>query len=229
MRKIGLIGGMSYESTLVYYQKINEGVRDIKGGLHSAECILYSVDFGHVEVWMREGKWEKAGQYLAQVAQKLEAAGAEGILLCTNTMHKVADYIDAAINVPFLHIGEIIGNVIRRSGKKNVLLLGTKYTMEQSFLVERIKQYGINVTVPESGERETINRVIFQELCLGSVNEKSRKGLYEIINKYEGIDGVILGCTELALLIKKEDLSIQLFDSTSLHIQSAISFMLNNN
>ncbi|MBU9711155.1 aspartate/glutamate racemase family protein [Evansella tamaricis] len=226
MRKIGLIGGMSWESSITYYRRINEEIRDTLGGLHSADCLLHSVDFAPVETWQRKGEWNKAGQYLGKIAQNLESAGAEGIILCTNTMHKVADYITSAIHIPFLHIGEVTGNVLRLNGHRHVLLLGTKYTMSEPFMINKLEQYGLYVTVPEEQDMEEVNRIIFEELCLGISNSGSKKYLQKLINKYKEIDSVVLGCTELNLLLDTQDTSIHVYDSAELHILSTVEFIL---
>ncbi|UCZ54239.1 aspartate/glutamate racemase family protein [Bacillus shivajii] len=224
MRKIGLIGGMSWESTQTYYRKLNEEVKRRKGGLHSAECILYSVDFSPIEKWQREGKWKDAGLYLAEVAKKLELAGAEAVVLCTNTMHKVSKDIEERISVPFLHIADATAERVLIDGGRDLLLLGTRYTMEQPFLIDRLEERRIRIHIPKEEERIEINRIIFDELCLGKVNQLSKNYYADLLKKYTWLDGVILGCTELNMLC--EDESQAVYDTTDIHIEAALSFML---
>lgn len=228
MKTIGLIGGMSWESTTTYYQLLNREVRSRLGALHSAQLLLYSVDFSPIEVLQREGKWEEAGYRLAAIAEKLEIAGAEVILLCTNTMHKVAHYIEKAIHIPFLHIAEATAQVIVKGECSNVLLLGTKYTMEQPFMKEKLQERGINVFVPDGKERDEVNRIIFEELCVGTVSRDSKIWLEQLVLNFEkqGVEGVVLGCTELGLIVEKENVSVELFDTTAIHVKVAVDFML---
>lgn len=228
MKTIGLIGGMSWESTTTYYQLLNQGVRSRLGALHSAQLLLYSVDFSPIEVLQREGKWEEAGHRLAVIAEKLETAGAEAILLCTNTMHKVALYIEEAIHIPFLHIAEATAQAIIKGECSNVLLLGTNYTMEQPFLKEKLQERGINVFIPDSKERDEVNRIIFEELCVGTVSRDSKIWLEQLVLNFEkqGVEGVVLGCTELGLIVEKEKVPVDLFDTTAIHVKVAVDFML---
>ncbi|SHN06963.1 aspartate/glutamate racemase family protein [Gracilibacillus kekensis] len=228
MKTIGLIGGMSWESSVEYYRIINEMVKEKLGGLHSAKCLLYSVDFDEIERYQAEGDWESAGKALGEVAASLEKAGAEFIVICTNTMHKVIDYIEARINIPVLHIADATANQIQRSNIKTVGLLGTKYTMEQDFYKSRIKSTGINVLVPDKEERNYVNKVIYEELCLGQI-EQSSKNYYKTVIQHlvdEGAEGIILGCTEIGLLVKPEDSKVPLFDTTVIHAIEAVNTAL---
>lgn len=221
---------MSWESTLVYYKALNEQVKSRLGGLHSAECILYSVDFARIETMQRSGNWEEAGEELAAIALKLEKAGAEAVVLCTNTMHKVASRIEETITVPFLHLAQVTANRVKSDGVGKVLLLGTKYTMEEDFFINRLMDAGLDVSIPEKNEREEINRIIFQELCLGKIKESSQQKVREIIKVYKGqsqIEAVILGRTELEQLFRVgKEPGVRLYDTTELHIKAAADFML---
>jgi aspartate racemase len=228
VKTIGLIGGMSWESTQVYYKRLNEQIRQRLGGLNSAECILHSVNFSYIEAMQRNGEWEEAGRYLAEIAKKLERSGAEGIVLCTNTMHRAAPSIESAVSVPFLHIGEAAAKTVRNNGHRNILLLGTKYTMEQSFLTDRLKKHGLKVTVPQKEDREEINRIIFEELCIGEVTHTAAERVKEIISRNEGeaVEAVILGCTELEQLFLNDKPPLMVYDTTAIHIEAAVDFML---
>ena len=230
MKTIGLIGGMSWESSAEYYRLINSEVKSRLGGLHSAKCILYSVDFEEVERYQAEGDWESAGKLLGDVAQSLEKAGAEFIVICTNTMHKVIDSIEKKISIPIVHIADATANQIKNSGIKTVGLLGTKYTMEHDFYKSRLVSNGIEVLIPNSEEREEINTVIFEELVLGKVEQSSReyykKVMQSLINR--GAEGIILGCTEIGLLVKPEDSEVPLFDTTVIHARAAVNTSLEN-
>ncbi|MEI2666985.1 aspartate/glutamate racemase family protein [Rossellomorea sp. LJF3] len=228
MKTIGLIGGMSWESSVKYYKVINEEVKERLGGLHSAKCLLYSVDFEEIERYQAEGNWESAGRALGEVASSLEKAGAEFIVICTNTMHKVIDYIEARIDIPVLHIADATANEIQRADMKTVGLLGTAYTMEQDFYKSRIQSNGINVLVPDQEERNTINKVIFEELCLGKMEQSSKDYYKSVIQKLvdRGAEGVILGCTEIGLLVKPEDSEVPLFDTTVIHAIEAVNTAL---
>ena len=223
MKTIGLLGGMSWESTIPYYRLINEGIKQRLGGLHSAQVLLHSVDFHEIEECQRRGEWDKTGDILAEAALGLQRAGAEGIVLCTNTMHKVADAIESRCSLPFLHIADATGRAITGAGMTRVALLGTRYTMEQDFYKERLIQSGLKVLIPETPQRELINRVIFDELCLGTISPESRSGFLSIIRELaqKGAQGVILGCTEIGLLIRQEDTEIPLFDTTVIHARKA--------
>jgi len=226
MKTIGLIGGMSWESSLEYYRLLNEGVKVRLGGYHSAKCILFSVDFDQIETLQEAGDWTQMGLILADAARKLEAAGAELVLLCTNTMHLVADNIQQAISVPFLHIADAAGEAVCKQGIQRVALLGTKFTMEQDFYGGRLRdRFGLDVIIPNSEEREDIHRVIFDELVLGKIEPGSRVRYVEIINRLvgEGAQGVILGCTEIGLLVRPEDSLVPVFDTTYVHASAALN------
>jgi len=228
---IGLIGGMSWESTVPYYQHINQAVRQQLGGLHSARIVLYSVDFHGIAQLQRDNAWDEAGRQLASVAQKLEAAGADLLVLCTNTMHKVADMITAATNIPLLHIADPTAAAIRQAGMQTVGLLGTRFTMEQTFYRDRMQQHGIAVLVPDTPDRDIVHRVIYKELCQGLVHDSSRREYQRIIKqlKDQGAQAVILGCTEISLLIGPEHAVVPLFDTTRLHAYAAASMAMASN
>jgi aspartate racemase len=230
MKIIGLIGGMSWESSVEYYRIINEEVRERLGGLHSAKCLLYSVDFDEIEHYQAEGDWESAGKVLAAAAFSLEKAGAEFIVICTNTMHKVLDAIEANITIPVLHIADATAKQIKQTGIKTVGLLGTKYTMEQDFYRSQIEGHGIKVVVPKKEDRDKINKVIFEELCLGKMEASSKHYYKQVIKELvdNGADGIILGCTEIGLLIKPEDSDVPLFDTTHIHAIEAVNTALND-
>jgi aspartate racemase len=223
MKTIGLIGGMSWESTTEYYQIINHTVKEELGGLHSAKCILYSVDFQEIEECQSSGDWDKSAAILSQAAAGLEKAGADFILICTNTMHKVAGQIQKNISVPILHIADVTADELEKHGIQKVALLGTKYTMEQDFYKKKLLDRGIDVLIPDASERLFINDVIYNELCLGIIREESKRAYLRIIEKLvnSGAQGVILGCTEIGLLVKQSDTSIPLFDTTYLHAHRA--------
>lgn len=228
MRTIGLIGGMSWESSAIYYRLLNEEIKTRLGGLHSAQCLLYSVDFADIERRQREGDWDGAGEILAQAAQSLERGGAEALVLCTNTMHKVAAHITAAVSIPLLHIVDATAQAIQAAKRQRILLLATRFTMEQAFYRERMQQFGIELLIPDAGERDDIHRIIYQELCLGQVLPASRQRYLEIINHHvaAGAEGVILGCTEITMLIKPGDTQVPQFDSTALHAAAAVDWAL---
>ena len=223
MKTIGLIGGMSWESTVTYYQLINETIKEQCGGLHSAKILMYSVDFAEIEECQANGEWEKSGEILANVAQNLEKAGADFIVICTNTMHKVLPQIQESINIPIIHIADATADELEKQKIKKVALLGTKYTMTQDFYKERILARGIEVMIPEETDVEIVNRIIYEELCLGEIREASKTEYIRIINqlKDEGAEGIILGCTEIGLLIKQEDSSLPVFDTTQIHAKVA--------
>ena len=224
MKTIGLIGGMSWESTALYYRIVNETVRERLGGLHSARLVLASVDFHDIERLQYAGAWDEAGALLADAARSIEAAGAGNIVLCTNTMHKVADAIERAVNIPLLHIADPTGQAILASGVRTVGLLGTRFTMEQSFYRDRLSQrHGLNVLVPVPQDRDIVHRVIYEELCLGRVLDSSRTAYRGIIDRlvHAGAEAIILGCTEIAMLIGAEDSPVPLFDTTALHARAA--------
>ncbi|MFC6039691.1 aspartate/glutamate racemase family protein [Paenisporosarcina macmurdoensis] len=224
MKTIGLIGGMSWESSAKYYQLINQEVKKQLGGLHSAKCILFSVDFAETQRYQAAGEWEKAGHLLGDAALSLEKAGADFIIICTNTMHKVIEYVEEKINIPILHIADATANEILKSDVRTIGLLGTKYTMEQDFYKSRIESNGIKVLVPNSEDRQIINRVIFEELCLGEIQPSSLESYQKIIKRLvdDGAEGIILGCTEIGLLVKQQDSEVPLFDTTNIHALEAV-------
>jgi aspartate racemase len=228
MKTMGLIGGMSWESTLGYYRLVNEGVKRRLGGLHSARLVLYSVDFDAIERLQRAGDWDAAGVMLAQAARALERAGAEFLVLCTNTMHKVAPAIEAAVAIPLLHIADPTAAAIEAAGCTRVGLLGTRFTMEQAFYRDRLRERGLDVLVPDEAARERVHRVIYDELCLGVVREESRAAYRDIMRELvaRGAEAIILGCTEIALLVGAADAAVPLFDTTALHAQAAVDASL---
>ncbi|EON70833.1 aspartate/glutamate racemase family protein [Lysinibacillus sphaericus] len=225
MKTIGLIGGMSWESSAEYYRLINVNVKQQLGGLHSAKCILYSVDFQEIEHYQAAGEWEQAGQVLGQAAQSLEKAGAEVIVICTNTMHKVCEVIAANITIPILHIADATALQIQQASLQKVALLGTKYTMEQDFYKARVEGFGIEVVIPNEEERNGVNRIIYEELCLGVIEPASKNYYLQVIEKLieAGAQGIILGCTEIGLLIKQEDVAVPVFDTTVIHAHAAVA------
>ena len=228
LKTIGLIGGMSWESTVTYYKIINETVKEKLGGLHSAKCILYSIDFQEIEECQANGNWEKSGEILGEAANNLEKAGADFIVICTNTMHKVVNQIKEKISIPILHIAEMTAEKILEKGLKNIALLGTKYTMEQDFYKSKLIEKGINVIIPDKNDIEIINEVIYDELCLGTINSNSKKKFLEIVDKLrnKGAEGIILGCTEIGLLIKNEDTDVPLFDTAVIHAEEAAIYSI---
>ena len=219
---------MSWESTVTYYKIINETVKEKLGGLHSAKCILYSVDFQEIEECQANGNWEKSGEILGEAAYNLEKAGADFIVICTNTMHKVVNQIKEKISIPILHIAEMTAEKILEKGLKNIALLGTKYTMEQDFYKSKLIEKGINVIIPDKNDIEIINEVIYDELCLGTINSDSKKKFLEIVDKLrsKGAEGIILGCTEIGLLIKNEDTDVPLFDTAIIHAEQAAIYSI---
>lgn len=224
MKIIGLIGGMSWESTVPYYRQINETIKERLGGLHSAKIILYSVDFHDIEQLQRAGDWEAAGAILAEAAHSLETAGASFLVLCTNTMHKVASSIEAAVTIPLLHIADPTAVEIKESGHSTVGLLGTRFTMEQEFYRDRLSErHGLRVIVPGPDDRETIHRIIYEELCLGIVTTDSRDAYRRIMANLtsQGAQAIILGCTEISLLVNQKDSEVPLFDTTGIHARAA--------
>lgn len=228
MKTIGLIGGMSWESTALYYRIINEEVKARLGGLHSARCVLYSVDFDEVEHYQKTGDWEGAAAALAGAAVALTRAGADFLVLCTNTMHKVAEEIQARAGIPLLHIADATAKDILTKNIKSIGLLGTKYTMEQDFYTSRLEMNGLRVLVPGGKERALVHKVIYEELCQGKVLEESR-GQFRLIIKTlveRGAEGIILGCTEIGLLIKQEDSPVPIFDTTEIHARAAVDLAL---
>ena len=231
MKTIGLIGGLSWESTVEYYRILNETVRERLGGLHSARCLLYSFDFAEIEMLQHDGDWEAATQRMVDAARSLERGGADFILICSNTMHKMADEVQAAVNIPLLHIADPTAEAIHQSGYQTVGLLATRFTMEQDFYVKRLSdQHGLNVVIPQADQRERVHRIIYDELCLGIIQEDSQTQYQEIIAelKRRGAEAVILGCTEITLLIQAEDSVLPTFDTTRLHAQAAVEHALGN-
>ena len=224
MLRLGLIGGMSWESSALYYRLLNEQVRERLGGLHSAECVLYSVDFAEVEALQAAGRWADAAVLLSAAARSLEAAGADLLLLCTNTMHKVADDISAAVGIPLLHLADATAEAAQRSGLRRVGLLGTAFTMEQDFYTGRLRSCGLDVLVPGPEDRAEVHRVIYGELCLGVVLDDSRARCRRILADLvdAGAEGVVLGCTELELLISAGDCAVPLLPTTRLHVEAAV-------
>lgn len=232
MKTIGLIGGMSWESTIPYYRLLNEGVKQHLGGLHCAKCILVSVDFYEIERLQHAGDWDGAGIVLADAARSLEAAGADFIVLCTNTMHKVAGSIDAAVSIPLLHIADATAAAIKLAGCNRVGLLGTKFTMEQPFYRERLRElHGIEVLLPNEAERDSLHQIIYQELCQGVINPESKQAVRKMMAglAWQGVDGIILGCTEIGLLVGKADAAVPLFDTTVIHAAAAVRLALTDN
>jgi aspartate racemase len=229
VKTIGLLGGMSWESTVSYYQIINRAVAERLGGLHSAKILLHSVDFAEIERLQHSDRWAEAGSLLAKAAMALEGAGADFLVICTNTMHRVAPEIEAGVHVPLLHIADPTAEAIKAAGISTVGLLGTSFTMEQDFYRGRLeRKFGLTVHVPEPASRELIHQVIYQELCRGVISEPSRASLQRVVAGLVGIgaEAVILGCTEIGLLLRGEDVSIPLFDTTLLHAEAAASFAL---
>jgi aspartate racemase len=228
VKTIGLLGGMSWESSALYYRLLNETVRDRLGGLHSARCVLLSVDFAEIERLQVAGDWARAGELLAADAKTLEAAGAELVLLCTNTMHKVARALTDAITVPLLHVGDVTADAVRAAGITRVGLLGTAFTMEQPFLTDRLADRGLHVMLPDPVDRALVHRVIYEELCLGIVRDESRAAFRAVIERLvaDGADGVILGCTEIELLIAPDDVDVPVFPTSRLHVEAAVAAAL---
>ncbi|AJJ18750.1 resistance protein [Yersinia intermedia] len=229
MKILGLIGGMSWESTIPYYRMINQQVKEQLGGLHSAKIILYSVDFHEIEQLQAKGDWETAAQLLSDAAVSLKNAGADVIVVCTNTMHKVADDIEAASGLPLLHIADATAAQIKQQGINKIGLLGTRYTMEQDFYRGRLtEKHGLEVITPDSIDRESVNRIIYEELCLGVISETSRQEYRRIMGKLEqqGVQGIIFGCTEITLLVNAQDASVPVFDTTAIHACAAAEYAL---
>lgn len=230
MKTIGLIGGMSWESTMPYYRLINEAIKEQLGGLHSAKLILYSVDFQEIEALQRKGDWETAGLLLANAARSLEAAGASFLVLCTNTMHKVAHHIEAAVAIKLLHIADPTAAEIKKSGHSIVGLLGTRFTMEQAFYKNRLlERHGLQVKIPIAQDCEITHRIIYEELCLGIVKSESRAEYRRVMRELasHGAQAIILGCTEISLLVNAQDSLVPLFDTTAIHARAAALEALN--
>ncbi|PZW67124.1 aspartate racemase [Pseudomonas sp. URMO17WK12:I1] len=229
MRRIGILGGMSWESTAVYYRQLNEGIRDRLGGLHSASLLLDSVDFAEIAELQRRADWQQAGERLGRAAHGLQQAGAGAILLATNTMHKIAPAIEAQIDIPLLHIGDAVGQALQAHGVRRVALLGTRFTMQEDFYQRRLaERYGIEVLLPSAEQIVEIDRVIFAELCRGEFTDRSRTFYLESLSQLaeQGAEAAILGCTEIGLLLADEQTSIPMFDSAELHVQMGLEWML---
>lgn len=229
MKTIGLIGGMSWESSLLYYRIINETVKAKLGGLHSAKVMMVSVDFAEIEILQHHGKWAEAAQILISAAKSLENGGADFMLICTNTMHKVADEIQASVRIPLLHIADATAQVVKDSGIQKIGLLGTRFTMEEGFYKGRLSQkYGLSVSVPNVEAREIVHRVIYDELVLGKIEQQSKAQYIQIIEQMvrDGAEGIILGCTEIGLLVHPQDSRVPLFDTTRIHAEAAVEYAL---
>jgi aspartate racemase len=229
VKTIGLIGGMSWESSLEYYRILNETAKEKLGGLHSAKCILFSVDFAEVEALQRQDRWPEAAHLMVTAGQSLERAGADFLVLCTNTMHKLTDDIEANVNIPFLHIADATAEKVKAAGIRKIGLLGTRFTMEHDFYKGRLTdRHGLEVITPESSNRETVHRIIYDELCLGIVKQESREQYIEIMGKLvgAGAEGIILGCTEIELLVHDGDAQVPLFPTTRIHAVAAAEYAL---
>jgi len=229
MKTIGLLGGMSWESTIGYYRSINEGMKNALGGLHSAKIVLNSVDFEPVEKLQREGDWEGTAKILSEAALRVEAAGADFLLICTNTMHKVAPQIEKAIQIPLLHIADVTADVFVGDGVKKVGLLGTSFTMEHGFYKGRLKQkYGLDVLIPKAEDRKIVHDIIYEELCLGEIVADSKEEYLRIIDDManEGVEAVILGCTEIGMLVNQSDTDVRLYDTTAIHAEKAVEYAI---
>jgi aspartate racemase len=229
MKMIGLIGGMSWESSIEYYKIINETVRAKIGGLHSAKCIMVSVDFAEIEPLQHQGRWDKATQILIAAAKSVEAGGAEFLIFCTNTMHKVADEVQKQLHIPILHIADATGQTIKKEGLKKVGLLGTRFTMEEDFYKGRLSQkHNLEILIPDEEDREVVHRIIYDELCMGETKLSSKTKYTDIIDRLakKGAEGIILGCTEIGLLVKKGDTRVPLFDTTKIHAIAAVKYAL---
>jgi aspartate racemase len=228
VKLLGLIGGTSWESTVVYYQLLNRGVRDRLGGRHSARLLMSSLDFGPVEAAMAEGRWDVVSAHLIEAAGQLRAAGAEALLICANTMHKAADAVTAAVPLPLIHIADVTAAALAAAGATRPLLLGTRYTMEQPFLRERLANLGVATTIPDQADRDELHRIIFDELVVGIVNETSRAAMVAIIDKAKtaGADSVIFGCTEFGLLVSQAQSPLPMFDTAEVHARAALDWAL---
>lgn len=229
MKWIGIIGGMSWESSLEYYRLLNEEVKKRLGGLHSAKVILLSLDFEEIERLQHQDRWEELARIMVDSARRLERAGADFLLLATNTMHKVAEFIEKSVSIPLLHIVDATADEIKKQGLKKVGLMGTRFTMEQEFYRNRFEErHSIAVVIPDMGDREIIHRVIYEELCAGEIKESSREKFREIIGrlKRKGAEGVVLGCTEIPLLVKQKHVDIPVFDTTAIHVKAAVDYAL---
>jgi len=230
MKTIGLIGGMSWESTASYYQLLNEGVREQLGGFHSSKIIMHSVDFDEIHILQHENRWDEAGAVLAKHAKALEVGGADFILICTNTMHKVADIVERDLTIPIIHIAQATADALKQKKCKKSILLGTKFTMNEDFNKKILERNGIQIVTPDEENMSIINNIIFEELVLGKILEESKKRYIKIVEDLcsndEEIDSVILGCTEIGLLIKKDDINLKIFDTTPIHVNRALELAL---
>jgi len=228
MKTIGLIGGMSWESSLEYYRILNETVKEKLGGLHSAKSLMYSVDFEEIEKLQHQGDWDEATKLMIDAAQRLEKAGADFVIICTNTMHRMADDVQKAIRIPLLHIADVTVQKIKERGLQKVGLLGTRFTMEQDFYRGRLKRHGVDVITPDEAQRQTVHDSIYNELCLGMIKWESKEKFRKVIESLaaRGAEGIILGCTEIPLLVKQEDYDIPLFDTTRIHAVAAVEYAL---
>ena len=228
MKTLGLIGGMSWESTVPYYRLINEAIKARLGGLHSARLVLYSVDFEEIARLQHAGDWDAAGNVLADAAQRLERAGAEALVICANTMHKVAPAIEAAVRMPVLHVVDAVAEDIRAAGFSKVGLLGTRFTMEHPFYAERLAQHGLQALIPEKDDRDIVHRVVYEELCLGKIVDASRDKYRRIMARLvaQGAEAIILGCTEISMLVGTQDASVPLFDTTAIHARKAAEWLV---
>jgi aspartate racemase len=229
MKSIGLIGGMSWESSCEYYRIINETVKDRLGGLHSAKIIMVSVDFAEIEILQHEGRWDETARILIAAAQRVERGGGDFVVICTNTMHKVAEDVQKGIQIPLLHIADATAERVKSQGLNKVGLLGTKFTMEESFYKDRlIERHGLEIIIPTEPERDSVHRVIYDELCLGEIKGASREGYVQIMDRLveQGAQGIILGCTEISLLVCQGDSAVPLFDTTRIHAEAAVDYAL---
>lgn len=226
MKTIGMLGGMSWESSLEYYRIINQAINQRLGGLHSAKCVIVSVDFAEIEKLQSNGDWEEATRQMISAAQQVERAGADFLIICTNTMHKMAEQVQQEIQIPLLHIADTAARQIKAQGLQTVGLLGTRFTMEQNFYRERLEQNGLKVVVPSPGDRGTIHDIIYNELVLGQIRQESRQEYLRIISRLPEVEGVILGCTEIGLLVKQSDCRLPLFDTTEIHAAAAVDYAL---
>jgi len=229
MKTVGLLGGMSWESTVCYYRAINEGVKKNLGGFHSAKIVMYSVDFDPIEKLQHEGDWEGAARILSEAAKSIQSAGADFLLICTNTMHKVAPQIEKAIEIPLLHIADATAEILVRNGIKTVGLLGTAFTMEQDFYKGRLREkYKLNVLVPNEGDSQIVHKIIYRELCFGKMHGDSKNEYLRIIDGLanQGAEAVILGCTEIGMLITQDDTKVKLFDTTAIHCDKAVEYAI---
>jgi aspartate racemase len=228
MKTIGLIGGMSWESTIPYYRIINQTVKQRLGGLHSAKVVLVSVDFDEIAAYQHAGNWDEAGRLLAAAARSVQAGGADFILICTNTMHKLVDQVRRAVTIPVLHVVDALAAQLNASGVRKVGLLGTRFTMEQDFYRARIESHGIGVVVPAPADRGTVHRVIYEELCLGQVNDASRLAFQTVMQRLveEGAEAIVLGCTEIAMLVGAQDATVPMYDTTEIHARAAVDAAL---